>query len=47
MTDYAPLLKLAIHASINAGEEILKIYNTNFEVEIKKYVVNRKKVVLA
>lgn len=34
--DYPSLLKLAIKASINAGEKILKIYNTNFEVEIKK-----------
>jgi 3'(2'), 5'-bisphosphate nucleotidase len=34
--DYVSLLKLAIKASIEAGEEILKIYETNFEVEIKK-----------
>ena len=36
MVDYTSLLKLAITASIEAGEEILKIYETNFEVEIKK-----------
>ena len=29
------LLKLAVKSSIIAGEEILKIYDTNFEVEIK------------
>lgn len=29
------LLKIAILASIKAGNEILKIYNTNFEVEYK------------
>jgi 3'(2'), 5'-bisphosphate nucleotidase len=36
MIDYTSLLKLAIKASIEAGEEILKVYETNFEVEIKK-----------
>ena len=30
------LLKTAITASLKAGEEILKIYNTDFEVEYKK-----------
>ncbi len=30
------LLKIAITASLKAGEEILKIYDTNFEVEYKK-----------
>lgn len=29
------LLEVTINASIKAGEEILKIYNSNFEVEIK------------
>lgn len=29
------LLKIAILASLKAGNEILKIYNTNFEVEYK------------
>ena len=29
------ILKIAIIASIKAGEEILKIYNTNFDVEYK------------
>jgi 3'(2'), 5'-bisphosphate nucleotidase len=33
--DHLSLLKLAIRASIEAGEEILKVYDTNFEVEIK------------
>ncbi|MBI2720587.1 MAG: 3'(2'),5'-bisphosphate nucleotidase CysQ [Bacteroidetes bacterium] len=33
--DYTALLKLAITASLEAGEEILKIYNTDFNVEIK------------
>ncbi len=36
MIDYASYLKLAIKAAIEAGEQILKIYDTNFEVEIKK-----------
>ncbi len=36
MTDYFAFLKLAIKASVIAGEEILKVYETNFEVEIKK-----------
>jgi 3'(2'), 5'-bisphosphate nucleotidase len=31
-----PLLNTAISASIEAGEEILKIYNTDFNVEYKK-----------
>jgi 3'(2'), 5'-bisphosphate nucleotidase len=35
MMDDAALLKLAIKASIEAGAEILKIYDTNFKVEIK------------
>jgi 3'(2'), 5'-bisphosphate nucleotidase len=34
--NYSELLKLAIKASIEAGQEILKIYNTEFTVEIKK-----------
>lgn len=34
--NYFFLLKLAIKASIDAGEEILKVYDTKFEVEIKK-----------
>jgi 3'(2'), 5'-bisphosphate nucleotidase len=29
------LLKLAIHAALKAGEEILKYYNTSFEIETK------------
>ena len=33
--DYKPLLNLAINASIIAGNEILKIYDTNFLVETK------------
>lgn len=33
--DYTSLLKLAINASIIAGNEILKVYDTNFFVEIK------------
>lgn len=33
--DYNALLKLAIHAAVQAGEEILKIYTTNFYVETK------------
>lgn len=33
--DYPTLLKLAITASLKAGEEILKIYSTDFNVEIK------------
>lgn len=33
--DYVSLLKLSVKAAIEAGEEILKIYSTNFEVEIK------------
>lgn len=32
---YSELLKLAIIASIKAGKEILQIYETSFEVEIK------------
>jgi len=36
MPDYSALLKPAIKASIEAGQEILKIYETNFEVEIKQ-----------
>lgn len=31
----SPLLKIAIEASIDAGKEILKIYNTDFSVEVK------------
>jgi len=30
-----PLLSTAILASIDAGKEILKVYNTNFDVEVK------------
>lgn len=33
--DYKELLKLAINAAFKAGEEILKIYNTDFYVETK------------
>ena len=33
--DYKELLKLAITAAFKAGEEILKIYNTDFYVETK------------
>jgi 3'(2'), 5'-bisphosphate nucleotidase len=33
--DYAPLLKLAVKAALRAGEEILRIYNTDFHVETK------------
>lgn len=33
--DYPALLKLAILSSLRAGEEILKIYDTNFNIEIK------------
>lgn len=35
MTDLSVLLKMAIQASIEAGEQILKIYETDFSVEIK------------
>jgi 3'(2'), 5'-bisphosphate nucleotidase len=33
--DYRPLLKLAIEAAIEAGQEILKVYQTDFFVETK------------
>jgi len=33
--NYQSLLKLAISASVTAGNEILKVYNTNFYVETK------------
>jgi 3'(2'), 5'-bisphosphate nucleotidase len=34
--DYEALLKMAVRASLEAGEEILKVYNTNFEVIMKE-----------
>lgn len=33
--EYRDLLKLAVNAAFKAGEEILKIYSTNFSVETK------------
>ncbi|MCC6369799.1 MAG: 3'(2'),5'-bisphosphate nucleotidase CysQ [Bacteroidia bacterium] len=33
--DYQLLLKLAVNAALKAGEEILRIYNTDFDVETK------------
>ena len=33
--DYRPLLKLAVNAALLAGEEILSIYNTDFDIETK------------
>jgi len=35
MEDLSGLLAMAVKASIEAGEEILRIYDTNFEVEVK------------
>lgn len=33
--DYLSLLKLSVNAAIKGGEEILRIYNTNFDIETK------------
>ena len=33
--DYQALLKLSVNAALKAGEEILRIYNTDFEFETK------------
>lgn len=33
--DYRELLRLSVNAAIKAGEEILRIYNTDFDVETK------------
>jgi len=33
--DYPALLKLSVNAALKAGEEILRIYNTDFDIETK------------
>jgi len=35
MTNYPELLKLSVKAALMAGDEILRIYNTDFDVETK------------